>query len=55
MEEQKGEDNPIDWFKKVYEACGLSFYVLHPLYEKSVGTRSAEYSKDTKEKNIFSI
>lgn len=55
MKENKGEDNPINWFEKVYHAGCLSFYMLHSFYEESVGTRSAEHPKDTKEKNIFGI
>ena len=55
MKKEKSENNPIDRFKKVYHACGLSFYALHSFYKESVRASSTEYSKDTKEKNVVCI
>ncbi len=55
MKEDKSEDNPIYRFKKVYHACGLSFYALHTSYKQSVRACSAKHSKDKKEKNVVCI
>ena len=55
MKKEKREDNSINRFKKVYHACGLSFYALHSFYKESVRACSAKNSKDTKEKNFVCI
>ena len=55
MKKEKSENNPIDRFKKVYHACGLSFYAFHSFYKESVRASSTEHSKDTKEKNVVCI
>jgi hypothetical protein len=55
VEEEKGKNNPVNWLKKMDEACGLSFYPLHPFNKQSVGASCAEYPKDTEKKDIFGI
>lgn len=53
--EEKGKDNPVDRFKKMYEACGLGLYVLHPFDKESMGACCAEHAENTKEKYVFRI
>ena len=55
MKKEKSENNPIDRFKKVYHACGLSFYSFHRFYKEGVRACSTEHSKDSKEKNVVCV
>ena len=55
MKKEKSEDNPIDRFKKVYHACGLSFYALHSFYKEGVRACSTKHSEYSKEKNVACI
>ncbi len=55
MEEEKGKNNPVNWLKKMDEACGLRFYALHPFNKQCVGACRAEDPKDTEKKDIFGI